>query len=179
MSTDKQERLIQRAIDGELSGEQRRTLLEQCGRSRDGWKSLACAFLEDQLIRQAVGDGSGLSAVDDTESAVPVRPAARVATRWYHYPAVTVPLTMCAALLLGMLMPWDGLSERGPSAQTAPISVMSAADGPRQTELELQALRRQMWDMQQVLYDMRHDMRRDQFMNNGLNGLFPLVVPPE
>ena len=106
MSAEFEERLIQRAVDGELSNDQRRELFERCERNRDVWKTLACAFLEEQLVCRAVSDQKFISS-DDASHDSPLRPAAQTALRWYQHPAVAVATTVCTAFVLGLIFPWD------------------------------------------------------------------------
>lgn len=50
-----QDVLIDRLVDGELSGEERRRLLESLERRPDGWRRCALAFLEAQTWREEFG----------------------------------------------------------------------------------------------------------------------------
>jgi hypothetical protein len=49
-----QSRLIDRLVDGELSGDERGELLSRLDQSADGWRMLALAFLEAQTWRSAL-----------------------------------------------------------------------------------------------------------------------------
>ena len=52
---ERDEILIQRCVDGELSSEQRHELLQRMEEAA-GWKHLACSYMEDQLFAVASTD---------------------------------------------------------------------------------------------------------------------------
>ena len=96
---ERDEILIQRCVDGELSSEQRHELLQRMDEA-DGWKDLACCYMEDQLFAVASTDHTAAS----------VSPAdyktdtAERRKHWFHHPAMSVALTACVAFLLGLVI---------------------------------------------------------------------------
>jgi hypothetical protein len=102
MLSQQDELLIQRCIDNELSTEQRRRLMERLESTPDGWKVLACGFLEDQSFENAIGD--------ELREIPLIRrqpPAATTEHRahWFHHPLMSFTLIACIAFLVGVLVP--------------------------------------------------------------------------
>lgn len=79
---DRLDALLDRLVDGELSGGERRDLLESLDRRSDGWRRCALAFLEAQAwrggMRQAV---NGFALQSATEGAVPADPSVTLAEK--------------------------------------------------------------------------------------------------
>ncbi|HAD58628.1 MAG TPA: hypothetical protein DCG12_05260 [Planctomycetaceae bacterium] len=96
---ERDEILIQRCVDGELSSEQRHELLQRMEEAA-GWKHLACSYMEDQLFAVAGTDQTtaGVSAAEYKSE-----PAER-RKHWFHHPAMSVALTACVAFLLGLVI---------------------------------------------------------------------------
>jgi hypothetical protein len=90
--------LLDRLIDGELSGTERRHLLESFDKRPEGWRRCALAFLEAQSWREEMGQGArGLV----SEASEPKSPASSVApNRKSNWPAAAKWLAMAASLLL-------------------------------------------------------------------------------
>lgn len=110
-----QEMLMQRCVDGELTTEQRRQLLEQLQQDPAAWKELACLFMEDQLFAKAVSEESyqvGLAAQSNVQPSLPATvPAAKSDVRWrrwFAHPVTSVALCLCVAFLSGMLLRDNG-----------------------------------------------------------------------
>ncbi|MCH2211384.1 MAG: hypothetical protein MK110_08785 [Fuerstiella sp.] len=101
--TERLELLMQRAADGELSADQRRELLELMEYQPDGWKRLACTFLEEQLVGHSVRQTPLVGPL--IEESV-VHPVQRPGGFWYHHPALTTAVTICLAFVLGVSVPW-------------------------------------------------------------------------
>ena len=102
MLTERDEKLIQRCVDGELSKDERRELLERVENIPDGWKMLACSFMEDQLFAGAIGDTSN-SLRQPTLLSKPAAPATSKRS-WFYHPTTTLGLSLCVAFLAGMLV---------------------------------------------------------------------------
>jgi anti-sigma factor RsiW len=101
------QRLIDLLVDGELSAEHRRDLLQRFEQEPAGWRSCALAFLEAQSwrgdLRAFVKEPAPVVAVSAPVATVPA------AQRSGYNPAWLVPLyTLAAALLvaLGMSVGW-------------------------------------------------------------------------
>jgi len=138
-STERVERLMQRAADGELSTEQRHELMEAVEQQQDGWKQLACTFLEEQLVGQTIRQ-----APPATVSVV--QPVRRPTGFWYHHPALSSAVTICFAFVLGLAVPWNQGPNSTPqqtvrtnteSVLAAPVST-GASSGSAARDIELQ-----------------------------------------
>ncbi len=97
--SERLELLMQRAADGELSIDQRHELMELVKYQPNGWKQLACTFLEEQLVGQNIRQAPPLS--PPPEKSV-VEPARRPIGFWYHHPSLTTAVTICLAFGLGL-----------------------------------------------------------------------------
>ena len=114
---ERDEILIQRCVDGELSSDQRRELLQRM-EDTDGWKELACTYIEDQLFAVA---GSDQPSAAVSPAAMKPEPAAR-RRHWFHHPAMSVALTACVAFLLGLVINQGGAeTSDGPVAENNPV----------------------------------------------------------
>lgn len=103
MWTEEDDRLIQRCVDNELSREQRQRLLKRLDELPDGWKTLACSFLEDQLYGNAVREQQSISAAPLVQQPKPI--AGHSDRRnWFYHPVTSLALTLCVAFLSGMLI---------------------------------------------------------------------------
>lgn len=109
------EMLMQRCVDGELTDEQRRQLLQQLEQEPQAWKELACLYMEDQLFAKAVGTDIGqsyllqrqVSKPDSTTSNQHATPSGSTNAGWKHWfahPVTSVALCLCVAFLSGMLL---------------------------------------------------------------------------
>ena len=109
--------LLDRLVDGELSGNERRQLLESFDKRPEGWRRCALAFLEAQSWREEMGQvARGVA----TEAKAPKSPASSAATnRKSSWSSVATWLAMAACLLLAFGL---GLmhGERGPSIAGGP-----------------------------------------------------------
>ncbi len=124
---EQSERQIQRCIDGELSAAESRLLLSRLDEIDDGWKTLACGFLEDRLFRKSIVGGTKSTPADRTATLEPVAVGSRelqdqrkVHRHWFNHPLTSVALCAAIAFVSGMLMP------RSPSSATG-----SVAEAPR------------------------------------------------
>ena len=143
---ERDELLIQRCVDDELSPPETRTLLQRLDRLDGGWKKLACELLEDRglskTFRSHVAQTAAVvvnplqkpllqTTMVNRPSVVPA--AARSAFRnWWSHPVTS--LTLCAAIAFvgGMLIP--DLKERG--AENA-VAVKPLTNTPLNTRFPL------------------------------------------
>ena len=116
---EKDELLIQRCVDDELSPPETRGLLQRLDRLDGGWKKLACELLEDRGMSKAFRSpyAQATASKSRPESSQPIvlpaiqRPSVVPTTarhalrnRWSH---PVTSLTLCAAIAFvgGMLFP--------------------------------------------------------------------------
>jgi hypothetical protein len=142
---------LQRLVDGELSDDDRRTVLRTCSETPDGWRRCALAFLEAQLFEEALRQDSylvGASSSIDYPSVLPSvgnQPAAmtglgssatfagypRRSNRWIWFASMAA--TALVAFGLGRELP----VKRGASPNGAgPLSeTLAAVSGTRDASL--------------------------------------------
>jgi len=90
--------LLDRLVDGELSGKERRQLLESFDERPEGWRRCALAFLEAQSWREEMGQVARGRASKTNE---PKSPASSAAPgRKSHWSSIATWLAMAACLLL-------------------------------------------------------------------------------
>ena len=63
MWTEEDDRLIQRCVDNELTTAERHELMKRLDQIPEGWKQLACTYLEEQLFASAALDADRQIAV--------------------------------------------------------------------------------------------------------------------
>lgn len=131
MNRNEHELVIQRCVDNELNDADRQALMQRLDADQEGWRLLACAFMEEQLFERAIRS-------EDT----PVRPqrlhapqvetlsAAGTAAGWFHHPAVSVVLSACIAFVAGLLVPWSGLTTNPRSSE----ALVASPHRPSQTK---------------------------------------------
>ena len=95
------ERLIQRCVDNELTADERGELLRQLEDAPDGWKTLACTYMEEQLFAAAVVEPDQQAAA--RLSSALVQPAAG-RRHWFNHPLTSAALIIFVAFLTGMLI---------------------------------------------------------------------------
>lgn len=110
---ERDERLIQKCVDEELSSEETRALLKRLDSLDNGWKFLACGLLEDRNLRRSLR----LSDADAVASLPPVvpprnlRPVGAAATarsnvrHWWSHPMTSMALCAAIAFVGGILIP--------------------------------------------------------------------------
>lgn len=114
MIRERDELLIQRCVDDELTSAETRALLQRLDQLESGWKLLACGLLEDRRIQRALGtpdtkrDREESIEAERSASATPVVKQSRAraaAQHWWSHPVTS--LTLCAAIAFvgGMLIP--------------------------------------------------------------------------
>lgn len=100
MLDPREEILIQRCVDNECSSTERHELMERLDQTEDGWKTLACTYMEEQLFAAACREEFPPTAIAAAEPAT----AARTQTgHWFHHPAISMVLTACVVFLLGVI----------------------------------------------------------------------------
>lgn len=126
-----QEVLMQRCVDGELSNEQRHQLLEQLEQQPLLWKDLACLYMEDQLLAQAVSEDAVrarlVSKADFQARTSLLADTTAQHIRWKHWfahPVTSVVLCLCVAFLSGMLL----RDNNGPALTTNQASSSTSAE---------------------------------------------------
>ncbi len=120
--------LLDRLVDGELSGKERRQLLESFDKRPEGWRRCALAFLEAQSWREELGQVARGVAFETNEPKSPASSAAR--DRKSHWSSMATWLAMAACLLLafglGIMQRDRGRSIAGgssnPSGQVASVN---------------------------------------------------------
>lgn len=144
------ELLMQRAADGELTPAQRHELMDAAETQPDGWKQLACTFLEEQLVRQNFQQNP--KTADVPEETV-VQPLKKSEGFWYRHPALSTAVTICLAFVLGLAVPWERQTEpRGIRQVSTPLWAGSAGTGLPADEPANDRLVRQR--MQQKLVEL-------------------------
>ncbi len=105
MSSDRNEILIQRCVDNELSAAERRELIQQLDGSDGGWKNLACSFMEEQMFSSAIREESVASA-SLQRPAVMNSSTVKMAEKphWFNHPVTSLALSACVAFLGGVLI---------------------------------------------------------------------------
>src|SRR5262245_15173523 len=134
--------LLDRLVDGELSGSERRQLLESFDKRPEGWRRCALAFLEAQSWREEMGQvARGLvSKTSKSKSPASSAPPGRKLNSWY---SVATWLAMAACLLmafgLGLIQREHGHSIAGgspnPSGQVAKVTPPNNSTSPNSTKL--------------------------------------------
>lgn len=98
MTSKREELLIQRCVDNECTPVERRELIETLDGSVDGWKNLACTYMEEQLF------AAGCNApVATTVQPAAVQPQRKNVNYWFNHPAVSMVLSACVVFLLGVI----------------------------------------------------------------------------
>ena len=117
LTSENDELLIQRCVDGELSPAETRQLLLRLERLDCGWKQLACGFLEDRCLQRTFSQ-QRLSNGDVTPVREPVVPkvsrteqlrsipGSRRSTvrQWWSHPMTSLVLSTAIAFVGGMLI---------------------------------------------------------------------------
>jgi len=98
-----EEILLDRLVDGELTGSERRQLLESFDKRPEGWRRCALAFLEAQSWREEMGQvARGLV----SEAKEPKSPASSVAPNRKSSWSAATWLAMAASLLVAFGLGW-------------------------------------------------------------------------
>jgi len=125
---EKTEILIERCVDDELDAERTHSLMMDMDQIPDGWKTLACRFLEERKLRQRVAEviSGQQAASSDDAIAVPgvlsstdSASAVKGSRNWFGHPMVSLTLCAAIAFVSGLLIP----KSDGPVAgsQGAPV----------------------------------------------------------
>ena len=159
------ELLIQRAVDGELTPAQRHELIDSVADQPEGWKHLACAFLEEQLIAGEVRQSANAAAVQTKEDDDVVQPLRTPKGFWYRHPALSTVVTLCVAFVLGLSIPWGRVLPSSPATSTPiastphhiePMPVDTTPDRTGRVSSQ-EALTRQIEQLRRDLQQLRSD----------------------
>ena len=123
MLEPREEILIQRCVDNECSPTERRELMERLDQTEDGWKTLACTYMEEQLFATACREEFRPAAAAAAE---PVPAAQPQSGHWFHHPAISMVLTACVVFLLGVI--GAGEYQRRNSGDTTGQGAVAATD---------------------------------------------------
>jgi hypothetical protein len=132
--------LLDRLVDGELTGSERRQLLESFDKRPEGWRRCALAFLEAQSWREELGQVARGQA---SETSVSKSPAPSVTpSRKSNWSSVVIWLAMAACLLLafglGLMQRERGQQIAGgslnPTGQVAKLTPPSNSASPNATK---------------------------------------------
>lgn len=103
MLTERDEILIQRCVDGELRSNDRQELLARLDSLPDGWKTLACTYIEEQLFADAARDSLQTARPQPSNTSQSLVQANR-SQWWFASPVTTLVLSLCVAFLGGLLL---------------------------------------------------------------------------
>lgn len=131
MLDPRDEILIQRCVDNECSADERRELIDRMDRNEQGWKILACTYMEEQLFAAACVEEFRPAAAAPQK---PVPAAGQKSGHWFHHPAVSMVLTACVVFLLGVIGAGEyqrrnGIESTGPGAIAAAEGTDGAGSG--------------------------------------------------
>lgn len=126
------ELLIQRCLDDELSPEETRQLLTRLNGISDGWKHLACGFLEERLLARGIRGRDAAGSAADVRSLTQASPAVPTAAQqlrpqlsqspteqtfvspdqrrlqqmgyWWSHPVTSLSLCAAIAFVAGLLI---------------------------------------------------------------------------
>ena len=143
--TEHDELLLQRCVDGEISAEQRAELIRQLDAGPDGWKVLACSYMEDQLVARGIARSETPVHADAPE---PRSLRQKEKPHWFHHPLLSVALSACVAFLGGVLIsreisaggnaPPTSLASGGANQMSGAVAnSVTAGLGPEQTDYRL------------------------------------------
>lgn len=100
MMSPQDEILIQRCVDNECSDVERRQLMARLDEIPDGWKNLACTYIEEQLFAAACATESN-GPVGEEDVGCTIAPAKQ---HWFYRPLTSIALSACVVLLLGVIL---------------------------------------------------------------------------
>lgn len=104
MMNQRDELLIQRCVDNECTEDERQQLLKRLDEIPDGWKNLACTYMEEQLFAAAcVAELHAAPATLKKAGQQARTPNART-RHWFYHPYVSLALTSCVMFLIGVIV---------------------------------------------------------------------------
>lgn len=119
---------IERLVDGELSGEERRAVLMALDHERDGWRQLALAFLESQALRDSLRGRS--KATTGPISIAPVVTRSARQPRWSSSSIVAVVASAAMMFGLGRLSTSSMQQASHETAPSAPVTYQPSTTSP-------------------------------------------------
>lgn len=133
--SEKDELLIQRCVDGELSSADTRSLLLRLDSLDSGWKTLACGLLEDRQIRKLAKSPELFNApkvkLSPVKSVEPVQQGtvlkSQLVRHWWSHPVTSLTLCAMIAFVGGMLIPDIGGRSSSPSYMSADNTLLRQA----------------------------------------------------
>ena len=127
MPGDRCEILIQRCVDNECSSQERQELIQLLDEQEDGWKNLACTYMEERLFESAC-----VAKFSSTQASVdkPIR-VSNNQGHWFHHPAMSMLLSACVVCLLTVI----GMEEYHQRQQPTPATGSESAVAQSQTPL--------------------------------------------
>ncbi|MCR9201034.1 MAG: hypothetical protein NXI04_20535 [Planctomycetaceae bacterium] len=138
MLDPREEILIQRCVDNECSPAERGELIERLDQSQDGWKTLACTYMEEQLFAAACREEfQPTTTAGSAGPSAPVSSAQPKAGHWFHHPAISMVLTACVVFLLGVI--GAGEYQRRNGGDAAAQGAVAATDASDATGSDSQA----------------------------------------
>lgn len=127
--TPENQRLLDQLVDGELSEQQRRTLLESLDTTPDGWRRCALTFIEAQEL-QRVLPALATEDVSVSQDKVRVRAASRSRTTTFPFGSL---LAMAASVLVAFTL---GLVARGTWPSSSGASTSQVVDATPSVEAQ-------------------------------------------
>jgi hypothetical protein len=131
---ENEDRWIDRLVDGELSGIERRALLARLAEEPGGWRRCALAFLEAQAWREAF--------VPVASNAGPVPTATLAAPKVHRLAVARTVVALAASLLMAFSLGWLSRGQADPPASLvarndpAPAPTTTAVNDPDTIEPE-------------------------------------------
>jgi hypothetical protein len=115
--------LLDRLVDGELTGEERRRLLESLDMQPEGWRRCALAFLEAQSWREELGQvaraAHPLDDAFDKPTVIPSTGSRTNTNRWVAAQLLAIAAGLLIAFGLGWMQHGRGVPVAGSSAKTS------------------------------------------------------------
>ncbi len=138
LMNERDELLLQKCVDDQLSPEETRALLNRLNSIEAGWQSLACGLMEDRSLRKALATSSTPSSSRPRGTpTITARPTANksqttraVVRHWWSHPVTS--LTLCAAIAFvgGMLIPDLRSGSAGTMSSVAALSPPAGSSSP-------------------------------------------------
>lgn len=130
--SEQDEILIQKCVDAELSENEEQRLVARLDQVDNGWKQLACGFLEDRALRGLFGNPEADVFEEPVERPAPPMPSSplrkqQILASWWSHPIVTVGLCLALAFTAGQLINTNSSGNTG-LIETALADLFSRGD---------------------------------------------------